>query len=255
LVNSKKTLVAVVLLLALGLVSLAACGDTATPSTVVTATIASNGAAPAPTVAATITTSAATTTTTSANTTTTLAVTATTTSSVSAVTTQAAATNQKLDVPAIPGLSEIPLSPDELTGINQSMKMFPAIASLNTSLKLYGSDSDVNTAISSIDKSLTSTGYTFNGYAGQTKLTAMGGGAFGLYTKAGSPDLFLSIYDSGTALQFASSFGGTPWAGYSDYINQLKSKKTIVTIYGGQGFSQAFNGGAYGFGSAPTPSK
>jgi hypothetical protein len=194
------------------------------------------------------------TTTSSANTTTTSSA-ATTTTNASATPTQAAASTQKLDVPAIPGLSEIPLSPDELTGINQSMKMFPALASLNTSLKLYGSDSDVTTAISSIDKSLTSTGYTFNGYAGQTKLTAMGGGAFGLYTKAGSPDLFLSIYDSSTALQFASSFGGTPWAGYTDYVNQLKSKKTIVTIYGGQGLSQAFNGGAYGFGTAPTPSK
>jgi hypothetical protein len=217
----------------------------------VTATIASNGAAPATTVAAITTTTASATTTSGATTT---SINSTTTSSASATTTQAA-NNQKLDVPAIPGLSEIPLSPDELTGINQSMKMFPAIASLNTSLKLYGSDNDVNTAISSIDKSLTSTGYTFNGYAGQTKLTAMGGGAFGLYTKAGSPDLFLSIYDSGTALQFASSFGGTPWAGYTDYVNQLKSKKTIVTIYGGQGLSQAFNSGAYGFGAAPTPSK
>jgi len=96
-------------------------------------------------------------------------------------------------------------------------------------IKVYSSDDDSDMLAASTDAALNASGYKYNdfGNTGSSKITLKDGSGFGLYAKAGVPDLFPTI---NKASQFSTTTSGTPSgvdaAAYQKFTDQFKNKKS-----------------------------
>ena len=96
-------------------------------------------------------------------------------------------------------------------------------------IKVYSSDDDSDTLAANTDAALNASGYKYNdfGNTGSSKISLKDGSGFGLYAKAGVPDLFPTI---NKASQFSSTTSGTPSgvnaAAYQKFTEQFKTKKS-----------------------------
>jgi hypothetical protein len=122
-------------------------------------------------------------------------------------------------------------------------KQFSGIADLD--FKLYSSDNDPATLTTNLDKSLTAAGYKF-GIPGMTAPMTQGSATIGLYTKAGSPDLFVIIGDPNAGLGMA----GLDANNLKTVAGDLSSKKGLIILVSGTGLLTAFMGAGSGSGSS-----
>ena len=272
-----ESLVAVMLLL-----TLAACGDTATSVPAISATTAVSTMSGTTATNANTSTLAAIATTTTANTSaiavsdattaipTVIANTtmATTTNVVTVVNTPAANNGgssnftNNIDIPSISGLNEVPINQSILDYINETTGQ--AMSKTQTNIKFvgfkcYGSNDDVATVDNNIDQTLTAAGYKYVAIMpNTTKLVSTQGRSSGLYTKSGSPDLVISVLDAQSTASMSTELtpvaGKTLPAGIQDLESQLKSKKTVVAVIAARGYADLFTN-AMATGTAAQPKK
>ena len=147
-----------------------------------------------------------------------------------------------LALPSIAGLEEIKLDQSILDYINHSVG--DSLTKSNVkfiAFRYFGSNDDMATVDNNVDTALKGAGYKFLSLTpGQTKLDSSGGTPFGIYSKDGSPDLIVTVQDpqSSKSNLEATAEPGNPYpAGYDQFVNQLKSKKTIVGFVAATGYA------------------
>ncbi len=150
-----------------------------------------------------------------------------------------------LALPSIAGLEEIKLDQSILDYINHSVGDSLTKSNVKfVAFRYFGSNDDKATVDNNVDTALKGAGYKFLSLTpGQTKLDSSGSTPFGVYSKDGSPDLIVTVQDpqSSTSGLNATAEPGNPYpAGYDGFVNQLKSKKTIVGFVGATGYAALF---------------
>ncbi len=148
-------------------------------------------------------------------------------------------TNGTAALPPIPGTTMVQLDPELLAS---TARLVPGVT--NPTVQLFASDNTPDKLAADIDTSFLGAGYKFV-FPGISKPTRLSSTILGLYSKAGAPDILLSVTDVPTDVSLVSRSIGLPalsQAASQKYLDQVKGKKSVAILVAAAGVLQAFSG-------------